>query len=221
MRQEAIIWAPKRAPLLEMEAVLREAVPGAWSRTSAVITPLFHASPKYRTAEAVPARLRLVTLENGDYQLIHNPRDPNLDELFLEWPMIMLYHRIDEFSPALADAERVSVLECHDLDTNWEKAGWTTGTAIEQFASRKNRHKLMLGLPPWGWTDRVALQAGLEASAAALAKVCGGTWEFSERSDGAEKTVEAFFSKQKQPIDDDMSRHGEVLLDDDTIFKGF
>ncbi|MCZ7648388.1 MAG: hypothetical protein M5U26_24535 [Planctomycetota bacterium] len=219
MREEIVVWAPARPPLKELEAALHAACGLAWTRRSAIISPLFHASPKYRTAEALPDRLRIVTLENGDYQLINNPGDPNLDEIFAQWPTIVLYHALR--SAEQGAAERDAVLECHDLDTNWEKAGWTSGTSIEQHGPRKDRHKLVLGFTPWGWDGVQELQQALERGGAALAGLAKGSWEFLDRSGGAVRTIEAFFKGRQNTPAPDLAGYDDILLDDGTTFRGF
>ena len=176
IRRDTVIWAPCRPPLKAIEEALAAACPPEWRRTSALITPLFHASPKYRHTTPSAMRLRIITLENGDYQQIHNPGDANFDEIFTEWPRLIIHYAL----PGLDGQAREAILECNDLDTDWEKAGWTTGTTLLSEGERKGRHRFMLGFFPWGWPGALAFEAGLTAGVTALTDLTMGTREWAQ-----------------------------------------
>ena len=185
IRRDTVIWTPRRAPLREMEQVLAAACPPAWRRTSALITPLFHASPKYRHTTPSAMRLRIITLENGDYQQIHNPDDSNFDEIFTEWPRLIVHYTL----PGPDGQAREAILECNDQETDWEKAGWTTGTTVLPVGERKDRHRFLLGFFPWGWPGALAFEAGLASGAAALADLMDGAWEWAQGPAGRSSSV--------------------------------
>jgi len=193
MRHDAVIWASQRPVLKDLEHLLSFVTRSTLLRASAVITPLFHAAPDQRSCTPQAHRLRLITLENGDYQQIHNPGAPNFDELFAEWPRVMVHYRTTPLN-LFDDKEHEAVLECHDLDTNWDKAGWTTGTTLYSDEFRKDRHKLILGFQPWGFASAAELETRLTEAASALAKFVKGSWEFRESDDAGHRVaLEAFF----------------------------
>lgn len=197
MRHDTIIWAPRRGTLKEIEQAVSRATQCALQRTTAVITPLFHAAPDNRQITAQPHRLRLITLENGDYQQIHNPGDETFDALFDEWPRVMVRFTLQPLDPFAGGGERQAVLECHDLDTNWDKAGWTTGTTLIHQDQRLNRHKLLFGFYPYGWPDAAALERKLTAGAIALAHLLHGTWSFLDPAEGGHQdALRMFFDRQ-------------------------
>lgn len=184
MRHNAILWTPRRATLKEMERTLAQALNVTLLRQTAVISPLFHSSPKYRTTTPSAMRLRVITLENGDYQLVHNPGDSNFDEIFDEWPRVIVYYAMQSRGLDAPATERHAVLECHDCDRNWEKAGWTSGTTMTFTDNPQDRHKILFGLTPWGWDDGAKLEAALATGGEALAKFLGGTCALEEDASG-------------------------------------
>ncbi len=219
MRKDIIIWAPKRVPLRNMEAVIEEVCGCKLQRKNAVITPLFHASPKYRKAEALPSRLRLITLENGDFQQINNPDDKNFDEIFAEWPRIVTYFDLEE--DASEKQGRQAVLECNDLETNWEKAGWTTGTTWTPPEKGEDRHKYLLGFPPWGWSSYEDLSDYLIRSAEALARISGGQWQQLKDEKGTEKSLRSHFEQSQAKSSDEDDPLAYMRTNDDPGFYGF
>lgn len=200
MRHDTVIWAPRRGTLKEIEQTLSQAVHASLRRTTAIISPLFHNAPEKRQMTPQPHRLRLITLENGDYQQIHNPADETFDQLFDEWPRVMVQYHVTPNDIFAGGGERQALLECHDMDTNWEKAGWTSGTTLIHENERKDRHKILFGFYPYGWPDAESLEKALTSGAFALAKLLGGRWEYFDPADsGHQSMLRGFFERQANP----------------------
>ncbi|MBI3831036.1 MAG: hypothetical protein HY291_16065 [Planctomycetes bacterium] len=217
MRHDTVIWAPRRAKLKEFEQALSSACHATFQRTTAIITPLFHSAPEHRQMTPQPHRLRLITLENGDYQQIHNPSDETFDQLFDEWPRVIVQYKVAPLDLFAGGGDRQALLECHDLDTNWDKAGWTSGTTMIHQDARKDRPKVLFGFYPYGWPDAATLEKALAAAAFSLAKMLGGKWSFFDPAVGGHQSMlRGFFERQGKPQEHEIDPLHEIRSIEDT-----
>jgi len=216
MRYDIAVWAAARPPLKDLEKVLARACNASLLRDIAIITPLFHASPKYRLAAPAAQRLRLITLENGDFNQIHNPADPNFDEIFIEWPRVIVHYKLQPLGFGAESGAREALFECNDFETNWERAGWTSGTTETDPGERKARHKFVFGLSPFGWTTPEEMEETLTRVGTALAQTLSGTWEFVELPGGGGlERLRAYFVERKNPLPAEEDPTGGLIRLDD------